>query len=231
MVVLPSKTLLLNGSRVRLGFNIVGRGGTVGLAESVATSDQGNSFLVVHGHAAESCADVPSRGDGVRNTIGTLRVDVDQTHVRGRQRVLEIALVNVLGLHLGLVAVHHTVLCQTGLAVGVANVVAQPSGLSTPVYGLIGLPLVRAATSETEGLDSHVLESNCKAVSIIDSMLMKMWKFPLTIASEEDQVSPRDLVAVLLLDRPQQAASLVDGDVVGPAVEWSEALLATAAKS
>ena len=30
-----------------------------------------------------------------------------------------------------------------------------------------------------------------------------------TIASEEDQVGPRDLVAALLLDGPQQAASLV----------------------
>lgn len=52
----------------------------------------------------------------------------------------------------------------------------------------------------------------------------------LTIASEEDQVRPRDLVAVLLLDRPQEATGLVERDVVGPAVEGSEALLAAAVK-
>ena len=51
-----------------------------------------------------------------------------------------------------------------------------------------------------------------------------------TIASEEDQVGPRDLAAVLLLDGPQQATSLVKGDIVGPAVEGSETLLSAAVK-
>ena len=49
-----------------------------------------------------------------------------------------------------------------------------------------------------------------------------------TIASEEDQVGPRDLAAVLLLDRPQQTTGLVKTGVVGPAVEGSKALLSTA---
>jgi hypothetical protein len=48
-----------------------------------------------------------------------------------------------------------------------------------------------------------------------------------TIASEEDQVGPRDLAAILLLDGPQQTAGLVKTGVVGPAVEGSKALLAT----
>lgn len=46
-----------------------------------------------------------------------------------------------------------------------------------------------------------------------------------TIAGEQEQVSPGNLVAVLLLDRPQQTTGLVEGDVVGPGVEGSEALL------
>lgn len=46
-----------------------------------------------------------------------------------------------------------------------------------------------------------------------------------TIASEQKQVCPRDLVSVLLLDGPQQTTGLVERDVVRPAVEGSEALL------
>ena len=52
--------------------------------------------------------------------------------------------------------------------------------------------------------------------------------FQRTIASEKDQVGPRDLAAVLLLDRPQQTAGLVKTGVIGPAVEGSKALLSTA---
>jgi hypothetical protein len=51
-----------------------------------------------------------------------------------------------------------------------------------------------------------------------------------TIAGKKDQISPRDLAAVLLLDGPQKAASLVETDIVGPAVEGSEALLSTTKK-
>jgi hypothetical protein len=49
------------------------------------------------------------------------------------------------------------------------------------------------------------------------------------VAGEDDQVGPADLVAVLLLDRPQQAARLVEVDVVRPGVERGEALVAGAA--
>ena len=45
-------------------------------------------------------------------------------------------------------------------------------------------------------------------------------------AGKDQQVGPGDILAVLLLDRPEQAARLVDVDVVGPAVEGCEALLA-----
>src|SRR5688572_1760804 len=45
-------------------------------------------------------------------------------------------------------------------------------------------------------------------------------------AGEDQQVGPRHLLAVLLLDRPQQPAGLVEVRVVGPAVERGEALAA-----
>ena len=43
---------------------------------------------------------------------------------------------------------------------------------------------------------------------------------------QNHKVGPRNLVAVLLLDRPQQPARLVEVHVVRPAVEWRETLLA-----
>lgn len=49
-----------------------------------------------------------------------------------------------------------------------------------------------------------------------------------TIAGEQEQVSPGDLVAVLLLDRPKQTTGLVERDVVGPGVKGSETLLSAA---
>src|SRR5690606_22435011 len=44
-------------------------------------------------------------------------------------------------------------------------------------------------------------------------------------AGQDNQISPADLVAVLLLDRPQQATCLVEIGVVRPAVEGREALV------
>src|ERR1700712_3272101 len=112
--VLPAKTLLLDRCSIRLIANVVGRSGTVGLAEGVAAGNKCNSLLVVHGHAAESGADVMSSSDGVWHTVGTLGVDVDQTHVSGRERVLEVLLVCTLALNLALVTIDNAALCQAG---------------------------------------------------------------------------------------------------------------------
>ena len=88
---------------------------------------------------------------------------------------------------------------------GVALVV-EPGGLGTPVDVLLRLPDVLTAAGETEGLKAHRLQCD--------------------VAGEDEQVGPRQALAVLLLDRPQQAAGLVEVGVVGPAVERGEALLA-----
>ena len=48
------------------------------------------------------------------------------------------------------------------------------------------------------------------------------------IAGDDQQVSPREFVAVLLFDGPEQAACFVEVAVVGPAVEWCKALCAGA---
>ena len=92
---------------------------------------------------------------------------------------------------------------------GEALVDAQPRNLLTPVHVLVRLPYVRTAAAEADGPEAHRFQRN--------------------VAGKDQQVGPGDLLAVLLLDRPQQAARLVDVDVVGPAVERCEALLAPAA--
>ena len=90
-------------------------------------------------------------------------------------------------------------LALTGVAL-----VGEPFDFLAPVDVLLGTPDVLAAAAEAEGLETHLLVGN--------------------VAGEHQQVGPADLLAVLLLDRPQHAAGLVEVAVVGPAVEGSEAL-------
>src|SRR5205823_3167436 len=44
------------------------------------------------------------------------------------------------------------------------------------------------------------------------------------VAGEDDQIRPGELSAVLLLDRPEQPARLVEAGIVRPAIEGCEAL-------
>ena len=122
-------------------------------------------------------------GERVRVAVRALRVDVDEAHLDRAEGLLELPVAGVA-------------------------LVAEPGGLGAPVDVLVGLPDVRAAAGEAEGLEAHRLQGD--------------------VAGEDHEVGPRDLLAVLLLDRPQQAAGLVEVDVVRPAVERREALLAGA---
>ena len=94
------------------------------------------------------------------------------------------------------------------LAVAAVALVAEPRVLGAP-EDLLGLPDVLAPEAEAERLEPHRLQGD--------------------VAGEDEQVGPRDLLAVLLLDRPEQPARLVEVGVVGPAVERGEALHAAAA--
>src|SRR5580698_6407306 len=88
---------------------------------------------------------------------------------------------------------------------------AHPLVFKSPVDVHVRLPNVGTAACEAEGLEAHRLESD--------------------VAGKDHEISPRDLLAVLLLDWPQQTPSAVEIDVVRPAVEGSETLLASAATS
>src|SRR5262249_56187234 len=93
------------------------------------------------------------------------------------------------------------------LAFAAVALVPEPRSLRTPVE-LFRLPDVSAPAAKAERLEAHRLERN--------------------VAGENHQVGPGDFPAVLLLDRPQQAARLVEVCVVRPAVERREALLSRA---
>ena len=93
------------------------------------------------------------------------------------------------------------------LAVAAVALVAEPRPFRSPV-DLLGLPDVLTAAGETEGLEAHRLQGH--------------------VAGEDHQVGPGDLPPVLLLDRPEEPARLVDVGVVGPAAERREAYLARA---
>ena len=122
----------------------------------------------------------------------------DERRGRTRVRIAHRTLgVDVDQSHLG--GAH--LVCHLALA-DVASL-AQPRVLGSP-DDLLGLPDVLAAEREAEGLEAHGLQRD--------------------VAREDEEVGPGELLAVLLLDRPQQPACLVEVGVVGPAVERCEPL-------
>ncbi len=183
VVVLPAQAHLLDRGGLRLASHVLVRvGRAVGLAEGVAAGDERHRLLVVHRHPPERLADVAGRGQSAGLAVRSFRVDVDQAHLHGAERVREVPLAAVAR-------------------------VAQPLGLSAPV-DLSRLPDVLAAAAEAEHLQAHRLHAD--------------------VAREDHEVGPGDLPAVLLLDRPEQPARLVEVGVVGPTVQRREPLLAGA---
>ena len=90
------------------------------------------------------------------------------------------------------------------VTVAAVALVGQPLALGAPVDVVVRLPDVRPSAGEPERLEAHRLQGD--------------------VAGENHQVGPGDFPAVLLLDRPEQAARLVEVHVVRPAVERREAL-------
>ena len=90
------------------------------------------------------------------------------------------------------------------VAACVAVLRAQPLGLGAPVDVLFRLPVIGAAERKAGRLEAHRLQR--------------------AVAGEDDQIRPRQLLAVLLLDRPQEPARLVQARVIRPAVQGREPL-------
>ena len=134
VAALPAQALLLEGGALGFGAEVAVRvGRAVGLAERVPARDQRDGLLVVHPHAPERLADVPGRGERVRDGVRALRVDVDEAHLVGGQRAIQ-------------------------LPDAAVALVAEPGALGTPVDVLVGLPDVRPAAGEAEGRETHRLQ-------------------------------------------------------------------------
>ena len=115
--------------------------GAVRLAEGVAAGDQRDGLLVVHRHAAEGLADVARRGERIGIAVRAFGVDVDQAHLHGGERVLEVARVSASAVVVG--DEHAAGLLDAGRALRVADVAAEPRRLAAPVDVLVRLPDVR----------------------------------------------------------------------------------------
>ena len=128
--ILPPEALLLEGSTLRLGPDVLDRRGrTVGLAERVAADDERNRLLVVHRHARERFADVPGGCARIGLAVGPFGVHVDQAHLHGAERPGE-------------------------LPIPAVALVSEP-GVLRPPEDLLRLPDVGPAEAEAERLEAH----------------------------------------------------------------------------
>ncbi len=127
---LPAETLLLDAGGFGLGTHEGRIAGAMGLAEAVTAGDERHGLLVVHRHAREGLADVPRRGDRIGLAVRPFRVDVDQAHLHGGQRIREIT-------------------------VAAVALVRQPLAFGAPIDVLSGLPDVVAPAAEPERLEPH----------------------------------------------------------------------------
>ena len=179
VLALPAEALIFQRTAFRVRSHQRRIAGAVGLAEGVAAGNQRDGFFVVHRHAEEGFADVLGGRERVRIAVRPFRIDVDEAHLHGAERLRELAFAAIA-------------------------FVAEPGALGTPEQ-LFRLPDVDAAAGKTKRLEAH--------------------RFQRDVAGENHQIGPRDLLAVFLLDRPQQAARLVEVGVVRPAIERRKALL------
>src|SRR5439155_12928236 len=122
---LPAEALLLEAGGFGLTPHMGLRAGAMGLAEGVAARNQRDGLFVVHRHASKRLADIPGRQHRIRIAVRALRVDVDQPHLNGGERILEIPVAGVA-------------------------LVTQPRVLRTPVDRVFRLPDVRTPAGETE---------------------------------------------------------------------------------
>ena len=133
------------------------------------------------------------------------------THVLARQHGVGVA-IRTLWVHIDQTHLHSGQrafeLAFTGIAAVGLVAGGQPLFLRTPVDVFLGRPDVGTSAAKTKGLEAHGFHGH--------------------VAAQHKQVGPRDLVAVLLLDGPQQAAALVEVAVVWPAVDGGKALVAGA---
>src|SRR5581483_1440672 len=91
------------------------------------------------------------------------------------------------------------------LAIPAVALVFQPLAFRAPEDISFRFPGIFTSPAEAESLEAH--------------------RFQCDVSGENHEVSPGDLAAIFLLNRPQQPARLVKVDVIRPAVQRCKALL------
>ena len=127
-------------------------------------------------------------------------------YVAGRRHWVWVA-VGAFGVHINQAHLHGAQRLFEFALAGVA-LVAQPFGLGAPVNVFFRFPNIRAAPGKPQRFKAHGVQRH--------------------IARQHNQISPRELVAVLLLDRPDEPARLVQAHVVWPTVQRRKTLTARA---
>src|SRR5580658_10666243 len=131
--ILPSEALILNVGAFWFVAHILSRNaGPMRLAEGVTAGNQCYGLFIVHRHAGEGLADIPSRGNWIGLPIRPFRVHIDQTHLHRTQMTLK-------------------------LTIAAVTLVGKPRTLRTPVH-LFRFPNVLAAAAKTKSLESHRLQ-------------------------------------------------------------------------
>ncbi len=131
VAVRPAEALRFDRRRFRLCANVAGHRGAVGFAQRMAAGDQRDDLFIIHRHIAEGRANCGGRGERVAAGIRTFRVDVNQPHFGGADRLLIQAFRMTMG---------------------------QPFGFITPVNVQIRFPYVFTTGPEAKGAETGVFQ-------------------------------------------------------------------------
>src|SRR5207302_7405192 len=89
--VLPAQALLFDGGGLGFGADVLGRlGSAVGFPECVTAGNQRNGLLVIHRHAGEGLADILRGREWIRLAVRPFRIDINETHLYGSERIVEL---------------------------------------------------------------------------------------------------------------------------------------------
>src|SRR5450432_2768781 len=94
----PAETLRLEIRSLGVCTHEGGIAGTMSLAEGMPAGDQRNSLFIVHCHALECFADVSGGSQGIRLAVWAFRIDVNQAHLYGTERIFEFAIPGVANI-------------------------------------------------------------------------------------------------------------------------------------
>ena len=126
----PAKPHLLKRCGFRFRANMARGASAMALAEGMATCRQRDGFFVIHRHAGEGFANIAARGDWIRITVRAFRIDVNQTHLHGSERVFQNAVARVA-------------------------LVIQPGFFGAPIDILFRFPDIHAPTAKAKRLQAH----------------------------------------------------------------------------